>query len=208
MKKILFLGDSITDATRNRDERDYISAYGYGYVIQIAGELYLQPKKYEILNKGISGDKVVDLYARIKKDVWNETPDVLSILIGVNDVWHEIFDRNGVEPDRFENVYDLLLKETKEKLPDTRIILMEPFVLRGSATDAEFEKFSHVRDYAKIVKKLAEKYKTDFVSLQNVFDALSPEYGETALLMDGVHPNIAGSKIIAEKWLECFYKGE
>ena len=81
---------------------------------------------------------MVDLYARIKKDVWNLKPDVLSILIGVNDVWHEIGSRNGVEIDRFERVYRTLIKETLERLPDCKIMLLEPFVLKGAATEEQY----------------------------------------------------------------------
>lgn len=208
MKKILFFGDSITDVWRNRDEKEDLPAYGYGYVIQVAGELLLEPNKYEIINKGIGGDRIVDLYARVKRDVWNEKPDVLSVLIGINDVWSGVSCDNGTEIDRFENIYDILLKETRERLPDTRIILMEPFVLKGMATEEKFEKFSEIRKYAKVVKKLAEKYNVEFLPLQDEFDALVPKYGEKTLLIDGVHPNVVGTKIIAKKWLDCFYKGE
>ena len=81
------------------------------------------PLRYEIYNHGISGDRSVDLYARIKRDVWNLKPDVISILIGVNDVWHDLVENpNGVDIVRYEKVYRMIIEETKERLPDVKFI--------------------------------------------------------------------------------------
>jgi lysophospholipase L1-like esterase len=133
--RILMYGDSITDAGRCREKDNDAWGYGHGYVKYIVGDLiYENPAKYEILNRGISGNRIVDLYARIKSDCWNLKPDVLSILIGVNDVWHEIGSQNGVELDRFIKIYDMLITDTLKVLPNLKIILCEPFVLKGIAT--------------------------------------------------------------------------
>ena len=103
--KIVFLGDSITDAGRNATHYMPNFKYGYGYVFLVRAALYKKdPLKYNVINVGISGNRIVDLYARIKADVWNHNPDVLSILIGINDVWHEIWGKNGVDIRRFEKV--------------------------------------------------------------------------------------------------------
>ena len=98
--KILFQGDSITDAGRSRDNDQYI---GTGYPLLVKSELgYKFPGKYEFINRGISGNRIVDLYARIKADIINIKPDVMSILIGVNDVWHEFgVNPNGVSSEKF-----------------------------------------------------------------------------------------------------------
>lgn len=203
--KILTFGDSITDMGRNRNAGCGVYGYGSGYPFFVAGQLAsTNPEKYEVVNRGISGNRVVDLYARIKCDVWNLKPDVLSILIGVNDVWHEIGSGNGVELDRFDRVYRTMIKETKERLPDCKIMLLEPFVLKGAATEANYERFLQVKDYAKTVKKIAEDFNLPFVSLQEKFDAAAAKYGVEAYLYDGVHPNIAGAKLIADAWLETF----
>ena len=101
MKKVLFLGDSITDGGRSYEENvhDYI---GQGYTLMAAGVLAMEkPGEYEFTNKGISGNRIVDLYSRIKCDCWNLQPDYISILMGVNDVWHEQECKNGVEEKRF-----------------------------------------------------------------------------------------------------------
>ena len=104
--KILFYGDSITDMNRFREIQDHKAfGYGMGYPLFIAGELRCEnPEKYQIVNRGIGGNRIVDLYARIKVDMWNHAPDVLSILIGVNDIWHELDGDNGVDIERFDVV--------------------------------------------------------------------------------------------------------
>ena len=132
--RIVFYGDSITDAGRNRDKDFHHSSYGAGYVRDVASDLLNQnPLGFEIINRGISGNRIVDLYARIKTDLWNLNPDIISILIGVNDVWHEIGSKNGVELDRFERVYRMLIEDTKKVLPNAKIVILEPFVLKGIA---------------------------------------------------------------------------
>jgi len=158
--KILFFGDSITDMGRNRElnKSTDVWSYGIGYPMFVAGSLYGEnPQKYEVLNRGISGNRVVDLYARIKEDVWDLQPDVFSILIGINDVWREIEGKGGVGLDRFEKVYRMLIEDTKKVLPDVKIVLCEPFVLEGCTTVEKgtdrFQRFCEVYKYAEVVKK-------------------------------------------------------
>ena len=209
--KILFFGDSITDAGRNRDAGTHMFSLGYGFVRVIADRLQAaEPEKYEIVNRGISGNRVVDLYARIKCDAWNLQPDVLSILIGINDIWHEISGKNGVEIDRFEAVYRMMLADTKKALPNTKIILCEPFVLQGSATESteeipdRYERFCQVYQYAAVVKKLAEEFDLPFLPLQEKFTQVSNGGKEAYYLADGVHPHVAGAKLIADEWMQLF----
>ena len=209
--KILFFGDSITDAGRNRDGGSHMSTLGWGFVRVIADRLQGNaPDKYEIVNRGISGNRVVDLYARIKSDCWNLNPDVISILIGVNDVWHEIGGKNGVELDRFENVYRMMIEDTKKALPNTKLILCEPFVLEGSATCAteevpdRYQRFLSVYDYAKVVRKLAEEYEIPFLPLQERFNERASATEASYYLCDGVHPHIAGATLIADEWVKLF----
>lgn len=203
--KILFFGDSITDANREREIDFSLKSYGFGYVRAIAGELlFAEPTKHEIINRGISGNRIVDLYARIKKDLWNVKPDVLSILIGVNDIWHEIAHQNGVDIVRFEKVYRNIIEETKERVPNVKIILCEPFVLLGEETKDSYERFLEVKEYAKVVKKLAEEYGLVFLPLQEKFDELATKYEAANYLFDGVHPSVVGAQLIANEWLSVF----
>ena len=201
--RILFFGDSITDAGRNYQEIGTEASYGRGYV-KYAVEQLKELGDYEIINRGISGNRVVDLYARIKGDCWNLKPDVLSILIGVNDVWHEIVCQNGVEIDRFEKVYRMLIEDTKKKLPDTTIILCEPFVLEGLATEGAFEEFKEVYAYASLVKKLAEEYGLHFLPLQEKLTESAEAEEASVYLSDGVHPAEKGAKLIADEWVKLF----
>ena len=211
--KIVLFGDSITDMGRDRinNQPNYMGSYGCGYPIFIAGELYKQdPTKHVIYNRGIGGNRIVDLYARIKMDVWNLKPDVLSILIGINDIWHEIGDKNGVDIARFERVYRMLIEDTLKVLPNVKIILCEPFVLEGSATDStpdvpdRWERFLEIYKYAEVVKKLAEEYDLHFLPLQELFTQKAKEFGADQYANDGVHPLIPGATLIADEWVKLF----
>ena len=207
--KILFYGDSITDAGRNYDVQLPNQQLGRGYVSYAATRLFDEDlAAYDIYNRGVSGNRIVDLYARIKANCWNLEPDVLSILIGVNDVWHEVASRNGVELDRFENIYRLMLRETKERLPKTKIMLCEPFVLLGSATEAAYDRFLEVKKYAEVVKKLADEFSATFVPLQAAFDDAGAKYGNAEILSDGVHPTLKGAVVLGNEWLKAFAKME
>ena len=211
--KILFFGDSVTDMGRDRDCTDINKPFGYGYGFTsfIAAELYDEaPEKYEVVNRGNGGNRVVDLYARVKADVWNLKPDVLSVLIGINDVWHAIPNDNGVEPERYEKVYRMLIEDTLKALPDVKIVLCEPFFLEGSETvdSPEFPDryalFCQVFDYARIVERLAKEYGLYYLPLQKKFDEAAKKSAPGYYLYDGVHPAPAGAKLIAAEWLKLF----
>ena len=205
--KILFLGDSITDMSRNRETEFFYNSYGFAYPLFVESELSTKhPKQYEIINKGISGNRVVDLYARIKIDCWNHNPDIISIFIGVNDVWHGLFEGigNGVDIERFEKVYRMLIDDTRKALPSAKFILVAPFFLEGSATNERMDEFINIYEYADVVRKIANDYEFPIVDLQAKFTSLAEKNGASYYLYDGVHPTIAASKIIADEWLEVF----
>ncbi|MBQ4153450.1 MAG: GDSL family lipase, partial [Oscillospiraceae bacterium] len=139
MKRVLFQGDSITDAGRDRERFDHLGA---GYPKFVAGHLdFEEPGAYECLNRGISGNRIVDVYARIKRDIINLAPDYMSLLIGVNDVWHEVNHQNGVDAEKFERIYDMLIGEVKEALPEIKIMIMSPYVIKGTATEEKWDDF-------------------------------------------------------------------
>lgn len=203
--KILFYGDSITDAGRNYEAPYGEESYGAGYVRYIIENLKKEGFADEdLLNRGISGNRIVDLYARIKVDCWNHNPDFISILIGVNDVWHEVVGGNGVEIDRFEKVYRMLIEDTFKKLPNVKMLLCEPFVLKGTATEEQFARFEEVYNYAAVVKKLAKEYGLDFLPLQEKLSEAAATSNVSEYLRDGVHPAEAGAKLIATEWLKLF----
>ncbi len=202
--RILFQGDSITDACRDKNNND---SMGFGYPLLVKSALgYECPGEYEFVNKGISGNRVVDVYARIKKDIINLNPDVMSILIGVNDVWHEYGESaNGVDADKYFNIYSMLIEEIKAALPNIKIMIMEPFVLKGCANENNWEEFnSEVLKRAEMAKKIAEKYALPFIPLQAGLDALCEKQEASYWLGDGVHPTPMGHEFIKIQWLNAF----
>lgn len=205
MKKILFQGDSITDCSRSRDNDKLL---GMGYATMVGARLgYDKLGEYEFLNRGISGNRIVDLYARIKMDIINLAPDYMSILIGVNDVWHEVGNHNGVDSDKFEKVYSMLIEEVKAALPDIKIMILEPYVLKGTATEDTWEFFrSEVEKRAAASKRVAEKYGLVFVPLQAKFDEMAAKQPEPYWTWEGVHPTLAGHELIAREWMKGFEK--
>lgn len=203
MKRILFQGDSITDAGRNR-ELDHLR--GFGYSTMAAGELLLDyPGKFEILNRGISGNRIVDIYARIGKDIVALQPDYMSLLIGVNDVWHELNNNNGIEEEKFEMVYCLVIDELKAKLPNLKLMILEPFVLEGPSTAEHIDYFrTETAKRAAAAKRVADKYGIKFIPLQEKFNEAAKKAPETYWLVDGVHPTAAGHELIAREWIKAF----
>ena len=204
IKTSLFQGDSITDARRDREG---INGYGpdmeYGYAALVAGKLLVAniDREFSCINRGISGNRVVDLYARWKIDALNLKPDLLSILIGVNDTWHEFSRQNGVELERYEKIYRMLLEWTKAELPEVRLVLCEPFCLLSELVTQEW--IDEVKQRSIIVKKLAAEFGATFVPLQELLENASAKANDNLkILRDGVHPTLLGSQLIADQWLK------
>lgn len=203
--RILFQGDSITDCGRDWNNDTQL---GRGYAHLVEAELgYREPGMHTFINKGISGNRVVDLYARIKRDIINYKPDVMSILIGVNDVWHEIGDSpNGVDADKFFKIYSMLIEEVREALPNIKIMILEPFVLEACSTTENWEFFkTETKKRADMARKIAEKYSLPFIELQNGFDELAKKAENSYWLADGVHPTPAGHEFIKTQWLNAYF---
>ena len=209
MKTILFQGDSITDCGRHRERHEFV---GDGYVQLVKAWLGLEcPEQYEFQNRGIGGNRIVDLYARIKTDIINIKPDIMSILVGVNDVWQELDEKNGVDAKKYEKIYCMMIEEIKDALPHIKIMIMEPFCLRASATNNTEEEpdrwnvFSvEVRKRAEKARKVAEKYQLPFIKLQDKFDEVAKLAENTYWLRDGVHPTQMGHELIKREWLKAF----
>ena len=210
-KRILFQGDSITDCGRNRND---FYGMGNGYANLVKASLGMEcPEEYDFVNRGISGNRVVDMYARIKIDFINLKPDYASIYIGVNDVWHEIGSQNGVDTEKFEKIYTMFIDEIKAECPDTKLIIISPYVLEGPATCGteeipdRLERFrKDVAEKAEVCKKIAAKYGLPLIDLQKAFDEACTKAPSGYWTADGVHPTICGHEIIKRLWLETFEK--
>ena len=212
MKKILFQGDSITDCGRSRE---VLTDVGNGYPYLVRAHYGLEkPGRFEIVNRGISGNRSVDVYARIKADIINLKPDYMSILMGVNDVWHELAIGNGVATPKFEKIYTMLIEEVLEALPNIKLMILEPYALPGAATEGVLEdgrdKYTVFRkdteDKAAACRRVAEKFNIPFVPLQAKLDEMQKAYGTESVSGDGVHPNVTGHLLIARAWMEAFEK--
>ena len=186
---------------------------GYPYLVRAHYGLD-KPGQFEIVNRGISGNRSVDVYARIKADIINLKPDYMSILMGVNDVWHELAIGNGVATPKFEKIYTMLIEEVLEALPDIKLMILEPYALPGAATEGVLEdgrdKYAVFRkdteDKAAACRRVAEKFSIPFVPLQAKLDEMQKAYGTESVSGDGVHPNVTGHLLIARAWMEAFEK--
>ncbi len=202
---ILFQGDSITDAGRNKDASDAnnVGALGNGYAQMIASRLLgvHSSLKLQCYNRGISGNKVPDLDARWQTDTLDLKPSILSILIGVNDIWHKLSGKYDGTVADYEEGFAQLLAKTVPALPGMKLVICEPFVLRcGAVTDEWFPEFDERRSAARRVADLAG---ATWVPFQSMFDdAVSDETPPEYWAGDGVHPTMAGHALMAKTWLE------
>lgn len=200
MKKILFQGDSITACHREGDD------LGQGYAMLAAKALEKKyPGQFKFINRGVSGDRITDLYERRQADILDLKPDILSVLIGVNDVGHEVWSGSGVDVETYMEVYDSLLAEVRQNLPHTRILLMEPFINEGSATQGDIETFEcEIAMRSEAVQMLCAKYELPFLSLQFDLYELEEQHPAGHWTLDGVHPTLNFHEYIAQKWVRAF----
>lgn len=202
---VLFQGDSITDARRKRDYAKPNDAIGLGtgYAFLAATQLQLNHagEDLQIYNRGISGHKVVNLAERWKRDCIDLKPDVVSILIGVNDIWHRLKGKYDGTIETYRNDYHTLVEQTKAKLPNAKLVICEPFVLKvGAVSDDWFPLFDEFRAAA---KEVADKHADAWVPFQAMFNAAEKLAPATTWLRDGVHPAPAGAALMANAWLKA-----
>jgi acyl-CoA thioesterase I len=202
---VLFQGDSITDVGRSREDLTSQSAhsFGAGYAMISAATLRAQHPGDNITcyNRGISGNRIVDLYARMLADVINLKPTLLSVLIGVNDTWHHFNYNNGVSVPKFEKVYRDFLTETREALPGIRFVLCEPFTLPCGVVTPDWTAEMTLR--RAVVAKLAKEFDAVFIPFQTMFDNACKEAPPEYWAKDGVHPSAAGHQRMAQAWLQA-----
>jgi lysophospholipase L1-like esterase len=201
---ILFQGDSITDAGRSREKASVANqqpGLGSGYAWLAAAELLVDRPRDElkIFNRGISGHKVFQLAERWQADCLDLRPNLLSILIGVNDFWHALDGKYQGTLETYEHDYRQLLERTRKALPKVKLVVCEPFVLRcGAVNDKWFPQFDGYRAAA---KRVAEAFRTAFVPFQAIFDEAIKYAPPEHWAKDGVHPSSAGASLMAHEWL-------
>lgn len=203
---VLFQGDSITDAGRNKEEKsaNNTRALGNGYALLATSKLLNEhaSKSLQVYNRGISGNKVYQLAERWDADCIDLKPSVLSILIGVNDFWHMLNGKYDGTIDTYRNDFTSLIRRTKEKLPDVKLIIGEPFAVLGtSAVNADW--FPRFDEYRKAAREIAQESKAVFIPYQSIFEKASKLAPPIYWTHDGVHPSLAGSQLMAEAWLKA-----
>ncbi len=209
-KTILFQGDSITDAGRDRAGDGYL---GQGYPTLVKADLaYRFPGEYRYINRAVGGDTSADMAARLNSDILAVEPDYMSILVGVNDVWHRVNDITGeVPPAEYEDCLRDTLGEVKKALPRVKIMVLEPYVLRSAAACNTPEQpdrwkrfYGSVRAHAEAAKRVTDEFDCVFVPLQERFEKAAGRTGVEYWLADGVHPTVAGHELIKRAWLAGF----
>ena len=203
---ILFQGDSITDAGRSRktaDQANQQEPLGQGYAWLAAAAMLVDRPDHQlkIYNRGISGHKVFQLAERWQRDCLDLKPNVLSILIGVNDIWHGLNGNYDGTVETYERDFHTLIERTKAALPEVRLVICEPFVLRcGAVNDSWFPKFDKYRAAARRVSDAAGAV---FVSFQSTFDHAIKHAPPEHWAGDGVHPTATGASLMAHSWLRA-----
>ena len=208
---VLFQGDSITDCGRHRqaDEPNDPAGLGAGYAHYAAAMLLADhnPVTLRAFNRGVGGDRIPDLIARWQRDALDLKPTVVSILVGINDIWHGLSGdpSRGVNREDFEAQYRQLLTDTAETLPGVRFVIGEPFLTpTGYATMLPMDDELTARRAT--IRGIADDHGAVFVPYQSVFDA-AMDRGVPAehLAFDGVHPTMAGHMLMARAWYDAVH---
>ena len=196
--RILFQGDSITDGNRDKRAADLNHLIGHGYQANISARFGadLAERHLTFMNRGISGNTVSTLANRWQKDTIDLKPDILSILIGINDL------NFGVSAERYEQQYDQLLADTMKALPNVKRVLCEPFGLPVGNYQANWEKRrADLAARQAIVNKLGEKYHAPVVHFQRMFEDAAKRATADYWIWDGVHPTVSGHQLMADEWV-------
>ena len=198
--KIVFFGDSITHSGRNvLDPADL----GTGYVRIAAGKLRLlyPEKQLEFINRGIGGDRTADLLARVQEDVVAENPDIVVLLVGINDVWCRFSLGQEVTPDEFRNNYEKIVAAIKST--GAKLFVIEPFALK-MGDKQRFRPF--LNTFNEIIRDIAAREAEAFVPMDEIFNGLTVDIDPSQFTTDGVHPTHRGCRYIADCLIKALKK--
>lgn len=204
----LFQGDSITDGNRTRNS-DWNHVMGHGYQFIIASKLwYEHPEKgFKFFNRGVSGNKVPDLAARWQEDALDLRPDLLSILVGINDTEAFFNGDTTFTVDQYEKDYRSLLEKTKKKLPNIQFVLGEPFVLPVGRVKDKWNNYTEdIQKRQEVVRRLAIEYDAVLVGYQKAFNKVLAKAPAEYWIWDGIHPMPAGHELMAREWIRAVGK--
>jgi lysophospholipase L1-like esterase len=205
----LFQGDSITDGNRGRNEDlNHIMGHGYAYSVASRIGADFPTSNFQFINRGVSGNGVPDLLKRWKEDTLDLHPQVLSLLVGINDVNALIHQYAGFQSlDAFKTGYRLLIDQVIHQNPQTLIVLGLPFVAKGSRTKEQLNAFeSEVKERASYIKALALEYNGLYVDYPTVFENAFKKQTIEYWIWDGVHPTVYGHELMAREWIKVVSK--
>ncbi|MBQ8190045.1 MAG: hypothetical protein IJZ44_09740, partial [Lachnospiraceae bacterium] len=212
-KLILFQGDSITDAGRNRNIKEANSSLGHGFVTMLAGKIGSEYPWIDVMNKGVGGNRIADIYGRWQEDTLNIKFDMLSFLSGINDIGFGIRMGIGSDAKRFEFIYDRMIYEAVESHPNAVIVLGQPFILRKNLTNTVYFTewkndiyvdwniwSSEMKRRGEIIQKISEKYHTMYVPFWDALIKAQERIPVEQLTLDCIHLTAAGNYILAQTW--------
>jgi lysophospholipase L1-like esterase len=194
--RVMVTGDSITDCERTVGE----NPLGYGYPLRVAGQWGLRhPDRQPVwLNTGISGNRVSDLTGRWQADVLDARPDVVSILVGINDCGlHYSLGFDKVTTEEYRDGYRRLLEPLAER--GVKLILIEPFLL--PVAEDQYGWRPDLDAKIQVVRRLADEFDAHLIAADGMFAGLAATSGNATWAADGVHPTAAGHAALAEAWL-------
>lgn len=191
--KILFLGDCITGWNRDYSNPEDL---GNGYVARIADAI--KNYRIEVINKGTDEHRTIDLLNEYEENVLKIKPDVITIYIGMNDVWHHFAKGIEMTNEEFEHNFETLLEKIKEDL-NIPIIIIEPFII--DITPELTKMRAELWQKVDIIRKLARTYASEYIALDGSFASACIKHEPTFYSLDGVHPTDEGHKFIARRWL-------
>ena len=194
--RILFQGDSITDGNRGRNaDPNHILGHGYAFIIAAKYGAAYPERNLTFLNRGVSGNTVSDLTKRWPQDTLELKPDILSILIGVND------NTRNVPLDEYERGYDQLLADARAANPAVRFVLCAPFTQPVGRKMKNYEPWlAGIMQRRDVVVRLAKKYQAAFVDFQTMFEAACKKAPADHWIWDGIHPTYSGHQLMADEW--------
>ncbi len=201
----LFQGDSITDGNRGRNE-DPNHILGHGYCFAVSSRIGADFPQYgfQFTNRGISGNTVSDLEKRWQTDTLDLKPDVLSLLVGINDVNVLIEEReDALDAKTFDAIYRKLLDSCRKQNPDLLIVLGLPFFFASGWRKDQFEKWHPLTlERAEIVKRIAADFNAVLVDYPKVFEEAQQRAPIDYWIWDGVHPTVFGHELMAREWIK------
>ena len=221
-KLILFQGDSITDAGRNRNTEEANVSLGHGFVTMLAGKIGYEYPWIDVMNRGVGGNRISDTFGRWQEDTLNIKFDMLSFLTGINDIGFGIRLGKGSDAKRFEFIYDRIIYEAIESHPNAVIVLGQPFILRKDLTDTGYSTEwkndiyvdwniwnSEMKRRGEVVLKISEKYHAMYVPFWDALIKAQEIVPVEQLTIDCIHLTAAGNFVLAKAWwdtMETFLK--